>query len=150
MAFCINCGAEIKESHRFCAICGADQHPNNYNTGYASGRSLRDNDKALAIISYLGVLSLVSYFVTPKQPSYARFHAIQGLNLFILECIVGVSQTILRGIFSWAWPIRTIVSSATSLVGIGLFILAIIGLVAASKGEMKELPVVSSLKIVKD
>jgi len=150
MAFCINCGREIKETHRFCAVCGADQHPDGYNNGSTQGKILRDNDKALAIISYIGILSLVSYFVTPKTPSYARFHAIQGLNLFIFECIVSLSGTILRGIFSWAWPIRTIISSAVSIVGIGLFILAIIGLVAASKGEMKELPIVSSLKIVKD
>lgn len=150
MAFCINCGREVKDDHRFCAVCGADQHPEGYNTEHYHSSSLRENDKALAIISYIGILSLVSYFVTPKTPSYTRFHAIQGLNLFIMECILTVSNSIFRGIFSWFWPLKTVISAAISIAGVGILILAIVGIVAASRGEMKELPIIGSLKIVKE
>jgi uncharacterized membrane protein len=150
MVYCINCGREIKENHRYCAVCGADQYPNENYSDYTDRKALKDNDKALAIISYIGILSLVSYFVAPKTSSYARFHAVQGLNLFIFECIFGVSRGILSGIFSWVWPIRTVINSMMSLAGVGLLVLAIVGLVYASKGEMKQLPVVGSWKIVKD
>lgn len=152
MKYCINCGREIRNNHTYCAVCGAYQHPKGNNGGgyRNNGSSLRENDKALAVISYIGILSLVSYFVAPKTSPYARFHAVQGLNLFIFECILSVSNTLLRGIFSWAWPIRTILTGATSIAGIALFVLAIIGIVNASKGEMTELPVVGSLGIVKE
>jgi len=148
--YCINCGRKIGEKHRYCAVCGADQHPDGYNTRSSGFNSFKENDKALAIISYIGVLSLVSYFITPKNNSYARFHAVQGLNLFILECILGVTRAILSGGLFWSRYLRMIVSGTASLVGVGLLVLAILGIVYASRGEMTELPVISSLKIVKD
>ena len=147
MGYCINCGRKIGDNHRYCAVCGAEQHPNGYNT--TSG-SLKDNDKALGIISYIGFLSLVSYFVAPKTSTYARFHAVQGLNLFIFECILGVSRAILSGGFFWSWTIKSVISAAAALTGVGLLALAIMGIVYASKGEMTELPVVGSWKIVKE
>lgn len=151
MAYCINCGRSIETNHRFCAVCGADQNPKgHYSSTSDFGRTIKENDKALAIISYIGILSLVSYFVTPKKESFARFHAIQGINLFIFECIVSVSTTILKSMFSWVWPIRVFTTGVTSIAGIGLLILAIVGLVGAAKGEMNTLPVIGSWKIVKE
>ena len=152
--FCINCGREIKEDHRFCAVCGADQHPNGYNTNgnyqHTETRVGKDNEKALAIISYLGVLSVISYFVSPKNSPFARLHAVQGINLFIFECILGVARAILKGGFSWLWPVNAIVSVLAAFTGIGFLVLTIMGIVSASRGEMKELPVIGSWKIVKD
>ena len=156
MAFCPNCGIEVAGGQRFCAKCGAAQPPGygdqnmpKSRQGFGQGRDISDN-KVFAIISYIGFLSLVSYFAAPKTSRYARFHAIQGLNLFILECIVSAAGGILSGVFFWAWPVRTIISASTGLVGLGFLALSIIGIVKASNGEMEELPVVGQMKIVKN
>lgn len=148
--YCINCGRPIEPNHSYCAVCGAYQHPNKTEVNEEGSKFLRDNEKALAIISYIGVLSLVSYFVAPKDSRYARFHAVQGLNLFIIECIYGVAQGIVSRVFNRIWFLESTVSIALSIVGVGILILAILGIVHASKGEMVELPVLNSLKIVKE
>ena len=157
MAYCPNCGKRTTGIQHFCASCGAAQpvitdngrytHPN-YQQGYNYEHFTTEN-KGLAIISYIGFLSIVSYFAAPKTSQYARFHAVQGLNLFLLECILSLTNSIFRGMFFWAWPVKSIVSGCAGLMGVGLLILAILGIISASRGEMKQLPVVSSIKIVK-
>jgi len=155
MAFCPNCGIQVSGSQRFCAKCGAAQ-PYGYGDNTPRGRydygqrnDINDN-KVFAIISYLGFLSLVSYFAAPKSSSCARFHAIQGLNLFIMECIVSAASGIFSGIFFWAWPIKVIISASAGLICLGFVALSIIGIVKAANGTMEELPVVGQIKIIKN
>ena len=148
--YCINCGSKIKAGHRFCAVCGASQYPDGYETGSGTGKVLKDNDKAFAIISYLGILSLVSYFVTPKNSVYARFHAVQGLNLFILECIIAAITKILKGIFFWSWQFKSIISGIGGIASVGFIVLIVLGIVYAARGEITVLPVVGSWRIVKE
>lgn len=156
MAFCPNCGVQVSGNQRFCAKCGASQPYGYGEQGSPRGRSdfgqVRDitDNKVFAILSYIGFLSLISYFAAPKTSRYARFHAVQGLNLFIMECIVSVTGTILNGAFFWAWPIRAIVSGSIGLLGVGLLVLSILGIVKAANGAMEELPVIGQIKIVKN
>ena len=51
-------------------------------TGAASG----EGNKALAALSYLSVLFVLPYIFTP-QDRFARFHAKQGLKLFVFGII---------------------------------------------------------------
>ena len=155
MEYCVNCGKSIKPGHRFCPVCGTPRNPletAGNNTSYRSvpNTGIRENDKALAIISYIGVLSVVSYFVTPKTPSFARFHAIQGINLFIIECIVGIASPMLSWIFHWAWPVTALFSFIFGIAGLGILALSILGIVNAVKGVTAELPVVGQIKIIKE
>ena len=100
-------------------------------------------------MSYLLIFSLVAYFVAPKNSRFARFHAVQGINLFIIQCIVSAAGDIMRGIFFWIWPLRGIFIASFGIIGLGLLALSIVGIINASKGVTEELPVVGHLKIVK-
>ncbi|MDR2162878.1 MAG: SHOCT domain-containing protein, partial [Clostridiales Family XIII bacterium] len=53
-------------------------------TPYANRQEDVDANRVFGIISYIFCLSLVTTFAAPKESQYARFHANQGLVLFIV------------------------------------------------------------------
>jgi uncharacterized membrane protein len=61
-----------------------------------------------------------------------KYHVKQGLGLFICGVIVSVLSWILPWYFGWI----------VSLLSLGVFILFIIGIITASKGEEKPLPLI--------
>ena len=96
-----------------------------------------NKNKIFAILAYLGILVLVPIFAA-KDSKFAKFHANQGLLLFIAEIAGSVISII---------PILgTLVSF---VVSIACFALAIIGIINAAKGEAKELPVIGKYEILK-
>ncbi|MBR0489853.1 MAG: zinc ribbon domain-containing protein [Prevotella sp.] len=103
------------------------------------------NNKVMAILAYFGILVLIPIFAA-KESKYARFHANQGLILFIAGIAIYIVQTIFYSIFSlrlW-WLISTVVG----IIGLVIFVLAIIGIVNAAQGKAKELPLVGNFKIL--
>lgn len=99
-------------------------------------KDIEDN-KVYAILAYIGILCLVP-ILAAKDSKFAQFHANQGLILFIC----GIAGSIVARIPIFGWIIYPVVS-------IGIIVLAIMGIVSASKGEMKELPIIGSIKILK-
>ena len=97
----------------------------------------KEDGKLMAILSYVGVLSLVPY-LAEKDNKWVRYHAIQGVNLFIIEVIFYIIRVIpiLGWIVGWLGSIVTLVIS-------------IIGIVNACNGETKELPIVGKIKFIK-
>lgn len=57
-----------------------------------------EGNKALAAISYLSVLFAIPFIFTP-QDEYAKFHAKQGLKLFIF----GILADVLTGLIGFGW-----------------------------------------------
>ena len=112
---------------------------NNINSNQQKSES--DSGKGLAILSYFGILSLISFF-SEKNNSFVVFHAKQGLNLFLLEIIGYFAASIVGRIMHMSYLL-------VSAVELCAFILSIIGIIAAAQGEKKELPIVSSIKIIK-
>ena len=109
MAFCKNCGAPMDDETKYCPTCGApvggpvnpDPNPvqpdyqqagQNYqaqnNMGGAPNDDATDiaNNKVFAILAYFGLLVLIPILAAPNS-KFARYHANQGLTLFILEII---------------------------------------------------------------
>lgn len=97
----------------------------------------KEDGKLMAILSYVGVLSLVPY-LAEKDNKWVRYHAIQGVNLFIIEVILYIIRMIpiLGWIVGWLGSIVTLVIS-------------IIGIVNVCNGEAKELPIVGKIKFIK-
>lgn len=96
-----------------------------------------NKNKIFAILAYFGILVLVPIFAA-KDSKFAKFHANQGLLLFIAEIAGSVISVI---------PVLgTLVSF---VVSIACFALAIIGIINAAKGEAKELPVIGKYEILK-
>lgn len=95
-----------------------------------------DSDKLFAILAYfIFFLPLLA----AKDSKLAMFHANQSLILLVISIgswFVGMLVPVLGGMVA-------------SLVGLGVFVLWILGLINASKGEMKPLPLVGNYTLLK-
>ena len=148
MAYCRKCGTEMSEEVRFCPNCGKEKDAAVWPEVMAAEQDVKDN-KAFAILAYFGILVLVPIFAAPKSSVYARFHANQGLVLWITSIILNAAGSIL-GIFGELLGALSILTGAiTFAAGIFTLVLAIMGIVNAAKGEMKELPVIGHFKLLK-
>ncbi len=145
MKFCHSCGKEIVDEAMFCTHCGTSQQPQQTAAAYQQPEVIDSYDadkdaadnKVFAILAYIGILFLIPLIAAPKS-KFARFHANQGLVLFLADIITGILCAIpFTGIF------------AGGILGFIIVVLAIIGIVAAAKGEMKELPIIGKYKILK-
>ncbi|MBD5384351.1 MAG: hypothetical protein HDR72_05070 [Ruminococcaceae bacterium] len=95
------------------------------------------NDKVFGILSYFGILWLVGLLAGKTE--FAKFHANQGLVLFIAGLIIGAASAIPFV----GWFIIAPVGSIATLV------FAIMGIVNAAQGQMKPLPVIGKFQIIK-
>ena len=97
----------------------------------------KEDGKVMAILSYISLLSLIPYF-TEKENKWVRFHAIQGVNLLIIEVIFMIIGRIplLGWVIGW-------------ICNIIVLVLSIIGIVNVCNGETKELPIVGGIKFIK-
>lgn len=163
MANCTKCGAQIDDNASVCPSCGAQQNTaaNSVNATFSAVNSLGDDltgqfdrndieaNKGMAILSYIFILWLVPLLAAPNS-KYARFHANQGLVLFILECslgvivfLVGLAMGLLGtvgGIVSWiVWAVVLIIDLC----------FAIIGILNAVNGTAKQLPVIGAISLIK-
>jgi uncharacterized membrane protein len=96
------------------------------------------NDKIMAILAY--VFFLIPLLVGSKSP-YVRFHTNQGTVLAIFS-FAGILVSIFIG------TIVPFLFLLMPLYNLCLFILWLIGLIGAIKGEMKVLPVIGGIKII--
>ena len=107
-----------------------------------------EQNKAMGILAYLGPLVFIPMFAA-KGSKFARFHANQGLTLFI-AC---VAWSIVYSILNWiilaiSWRLYFI-GSIIGLCSLVFLVLAVLGIVNAANGRAKELPVIGKFKILK-
>ena len=100
-----------------------------------------EKNKVMAVLAYFGILVLVP-LLAAKDSKFARFHANQGLVLFIAYILYYIIYAILAKISGW-------IALIWGLVAIVLLVFAIIGIINAAKGEYKELPLIGGIKILK-
>ncbi len=133
MAFCSKCGAQMEDDVKVCPACG-------YNTEEKKAVDISStitdtadrtaefdptdiaNNKVMAVLAYLGWLLLITILAAPNS-KFARFHANQGIILFICGFI----------------PVLNFIA----------FIFCIIGIVNVVNGKAKELPIIGKIKILK-
>ena len=89
----------------------------------------------------MGLLAYILFFIpllAAKDSPFARYHANQGLVLFLCGLISSVL---------WIIPIlRWIIAPILSIV---ITVLAVIGIINAVNGKAKELPIIGKFKILK-
>lgn len=145
---CNHCGKQVEGDVNFCDGCGA-QITNSTGKPDSLVQSSSKNDaqenKVVFILAYLGILFFLPLVTTPNSQG-GRFHANQGLVL-LLTGIAG--QIILSILGAILWRLWFVISLLSTLWGLFLLILMIIGMVNASKGEHKKLPVIGDIKIIK-
>lgn len=92
-------------------------------TASASARITKD-DKIWAALSYVWIISIVA-LAARKNNGFVRFHASQGAFLFLIS-------------------LASFIPLFGQLVGLIAFILAVVGIIKAYRGEKWPLPLVAS------
>jgi uncharacterized membrane protein len=99
-----------------------------------------EKNKAMAIVGYiLPILFFVPLISDAKNSPFAKFHANQQLNLLLAAVVVNIVGGVIPFI---GWFI------ILPLGMIFLIVVAIMGIINASKGEMKELPLIGGFKLI--
>lgn len=109
----------------------------------------KESGKAMAILSYIGILALIPYFAEKKN-KYVRFHAIQSLNLLLINIIYSVAVAIASMILIFVPVIGAIAVMLLGVISYGFVALYIWGIVNACQDKAKELPIVNKIKIIKE
>ena len=112
-----------------------------------------ENNRVSAAIGYILFLFFIPIFAN-REDEFARFHGKQSLVLFCAFIIVWVAIWIINLIFSgilghifiigflfkWiAWFIHNIIGS---IISIGYFVLAVLGIIKASEGKFWHIPII--------
>ena len=100
-----------------------DQQPNQQQP--AGGEK---KNTAMAIVAY--ILFFVPLLTDAKNDPFVKFHVKQGLVLFITSIIVNIAGSFLRFYF------------IGSILGLGVFVLFIVGIMNAINGKEEPLPVI--------
>ena len=108
-----------------------------------------ENGKLMSVISYLGILCLIPYF-TEKENKYVRYHAIQGLNLFLISTIYSIAYSIVSCILVLMPIVGWFLLLPLGLISFGFVGLTILGIVYALQDKAKEIPVINKIQIVKE
>jgi len=105
-----------------------------------------ENNKIFGILAYLGILCLVPLLAAKNSP-FARYHANQGLVLFLVEIalaiVLQILYTILTVIGIWY------ISVFLSLLWLGVIALLIVGILNAAAGKCVPLPVIGKFTLIK-
>ncbi len=103
-----------------------------------------EKNRFLSLLSYIGILIVFPFFMA-KGSKYVRFHMNQGLTLLLAEAAVWIVKKLLGGI-----PVLgLIIRIACGLVGIILFVLAVLGIYNCVNGRARELPFVRRISLLK-
>jgi uncharacterized membrane protein len=138
MAFCSTCGTQIPEGATICPACSARPVA----SGQAStGSGLADN--VAGMLAYVTIIPAIIFLVLEpyNKSRFVRFHAWQCIFFNIGWWILWfglhiVAHVPFLGFFTiLIWP----------LVGLGGFIVWLILLLKANKGQMYKLPVIGDL-----
>jgi uncharacterized membrane protein len=100
-----------------------------------------EKNKAMGIVGYIIPILFFIPLVSEegKKSPFAKFHANQQLNLLLAAVVVNIVGGVIPFI---GWFI------ILPLGSIFLIVVAIMGIINASKGDMKELPLIGSFKLI--
>ena len=102
----------------------------------------------MAILSYIGFLVIISLVAAPNS-KFARYHANQGLVLFIAEIAFAVAYGILSAVILLiSWRLYFLVT-ILSILWLVFVVFAVLGIINAAGGKAKELPLIGKIKIIK-
>ncbi|MBN2852898.1 MAG: hypothetical protein JXQ23_09220 [Clostridia bacterium] len=92
------------------------------------------DQKLMGVLCYLWILWLIPLLTEHKNDPYIKFHINQGIVLSIVSVIVGILSWI--PVIGW-------------LLGIGVFVLTVLGIINAVQLQEKPLPLIGGIQIYK-
>lgn len=103
-----------------------------------------EQNKVYAIVGYIGILFLVPLLAAPNS-RYARYHANQGIVLFIATVVVTGAFAVL-GHIPVLGRVLGLVGSVAWIVSL---VFMILGIVNAASGKCKPLPLIGGVQLLK-
>jgi uncharacterized membrane protein len=97
-------------------------------------------DRTVAILTYITIVGFIIAIVmhSGKKTALGAFHLRQGLGLFLTGLVIWIPCLII----SFIPFVNLLMIVVWPVLGISLFVLWILGLIAAVNGQQKPLPVV--------
>lgn len=147
MPYCTNCGTQVTPADRFCQVCGkpqqtsgagADVPPASFGAaGTSTGGVPPRTAAALSYLPVVGWLFSIWVLASDKYRNdlTARFHAFQGLYLFVAWLIVRSVLRPMGWLSSGFWIANPIKMLELAVIGCGIFMM-----IKASQGERFRLP----------
>ena len=108
-------------------------------------------NKIFGILSYIGILFIVP-MIAAKESQYAKFHANQGIVLFITNLIlqaVARALVIVLNLLSFGLLGNFSSYLLSGAVSIAVLALMIIGIMNACSGEPKTLPIIGGITLLR-
>ena len=146
MAFCVQCGSKVRDADRFCAKCGAAQPV----SGRQSAPDLfanvsNRNASLLCYIPWFGWIAAIVVLASERfrRDSKVRFHAFQGLYIFVAWLTV-------EWVVSPALSIGFIMGShfhrlAADMLQLAVLAAWVIMLIKVSQDDTYKLPILGDL-----
>jgi uncharacterized membrane protein len=117
---------------------------------YASLEQDAAANKVYGVLAYFGPLVLISILAAPKTSQYSRYHSNQGLVFLISNVALGIAVVILTIILAFipiiGWILGILLPLALAAYSITFLIF---GILAATRGQLKPLPVIGKWTILK-
>jgi len=109
-----------------------------------------EKNKIFGIIAYLNFLCFVPLLVAKDSP-FAKYHANQGFTLFLAEVALWIVSWVIIIVASFILPASgfNVIGLVFDAVGLGLFVLAVLGIINAAKGKCLPLPLIGGVKLLK-
>ena len=107
-----------------------------------------EQNKVMAVLAYFGPLVLVP-ILAAKDSKFAKFHANQGLVLFICSIVYWIALMFISFVLYSISDYLGIFVHILRLLNIAFLVLAILGIVNAINGQAKELPVIGKIQLLK-
>lgn len=101
-------------------------------------------NKVIAAVGYIGILCLVPLLFA-KDSAFAKFHAKQGLVIFLCEVALGIIGSVFSGMALSGVNMMGsffLVNGALMLINLAFLVLSIVGIIKAISGERWEAPVI--------
>lgn len=105
-----------------------------------------DSNKAFGILSYLSLLFLIP-LLAAEDSVFAKFHANQGLVLFLTGLALNVATGIIGGVLG-ALHLGWLAGIIGSLVNLVMIAFVVVGIINAAQGKAKELPLIGQIHII--
>ena len=154
---CPSCGAEYREEERDpfdgCESAFGTPEKDQRTDARKSDSSEGSSDRGFAVLAYFWILWLLPLIFAGKS-EFARFHANQGLVLFLFECILSVAVQIVSVIVTAIFVSVGMSAALPALAFSGLTfgigaIFSIIGIVNAANGRIQKLPLIGNITLIK-
>lgn len=114
-------------------------------TAQYTEEDIREN-KIVALLSYIFILFLVPLLACPNS-KFARFHANQGLVLFLTQLAGSIAFGLIRLVFRFIY-LSFVGSVLAWSFNALMLVLMVVGIVNAAQGRAQELPIIGKIHIL--